>query len=154
MMGYDAWGGGLPVDMYLDSCLASYKYKQGQFYVLEDNSLKILSSCIIYPLAAFGGVVAERAVGIGSIATVEEERHRGYATLLLSMLMAELERDGVDAFFIHSEIPPRMYENLGFAPAPERYRNKAEGTVPMLRLAGGRAVPKELWQELIMPTYF
>ena len=154
LMGYDAWGAGLPVEMYLDSCLASYKYKKGSFYILEDSSGKFLSSCIAYPLSAFGGVVSERAVGIGSLATSMSERNKGYATLLLSMLMAELERDGVDAFFIHSDIPPKLYENLGFIAAPSRVRNKSDGAVPMLRLSGDREVTKELWQELIMPSYF
>jgi predicted acetyltransferase len=140
--------------MYLDSCVASYKYKQGDFYVLEDGAGKLLSSCIIYPLSAFGGVVAERAVGLGSLATVPVERHKGYATLLLSMLMEQLEKEGVDAFFIHSDIHPRIYENLGFEPAPERFRNRADGSVPMLRLAGGRSVSHELWREIVMPSYF
>jgi hypothetical protein len=154
LMGYDAWGAGLPVEMYLDSCVASYKYKQGQFYILEDEDGALLSSCIVYPLSAFGGVVSERAVGVGSLATSAAERHKGYATLFLTMLMTELEREGVDAFFIHSDIHPRLYENLGFVPAPERFRNKSDGTIPMLRLSGGRRVANELWQELIMPAYF
>ena len=154
LMGYDAWGAGLPVRMYLDSCLASYKYKQGAFYVLEDSTGTLISSCIVYPLTAFGGVVSERAVGIGSIATMATERHRGYATLFLGMLMDKLEREGVDAFFLHSDIAPKIYENLGFSPAPERFRSKADGSVPMLRLTGGRDVTREYWQEIIMPTYF
>lgn len=154
MMGYDAWGGDLPIEMYLDSCSASYKYKQGHFYVLEDESGKLISSCIVYPLSAFGGVVSERAVGFGSLATSAVERHKGYATLLLSILMAQLEREGVDAFFLHSDIHPKIYENLGFSPAPETCRNKADGTVPMLRLSGGRRVSHELWRELVMPEYF
>lgn len=154
MMGYDAWGAELPVEMYLDSCMASYKYRQGQFYVLEDTQGKLLSSCIVYPLMVFGGVVSERAVGIGSLATATPERHRGYATLLLAMLMAELEREGVDAFFIHSDIHPRLYENLGFARAPEEFRSSADGTIPMLRFAGGRQVSEDHWRELVMPAYF
>lgn len=154
LMGYDAWGAGLPVRMYLESCLASYKYKQGIFYVLEDNKGTLISSCIVYPLAAFGGVVSERAVGIGSIATSATERHRGFATLFLGMLMDKLELEGVDAFFLHSDIQPKIYENLGFAPAPERFRNKSDGSVPMLRLSGGRAITRERWQEIIMPSYF
>ncbi len=152
LMGYDTWGAGLPVEMYLDSCAASYKYKKGQFYVLEDNVGQLLSSCIVYPLSAFGGAVSERAVGIGSLATAANERHKGYATLLLSMLMSALEADGVDAFFIHSDIHPKIYENLGFSAAPERFRQ--EGSVPMLRLSCDRPVTTELWKELVMPVYF
>lgn len=152
MMGYDTWGAGLPVEMYLDSCGASYKYRQGDFYVLEDTEGKLLTSCIVYPLTAFGGFVSERAVGIGSLATCMTERHKGYATLFLSMLMAVLEADGVDAFFIHSDIYPKIYENLGFRAAPERFRQN--GSVPMLRLSGDRQITSELWRELVMPAYF
>ena len=152
-MGYDSWGAGLPIEMYIDSCFASYKYKLGQFYVLEDGEL-LLSSCIVYPLGAFGGAVSERAVGLGSLATVASERHKGYATAFLAELMTKLEGDGVDAFFIHSDIHPKIYENLGFKPAPDKYRDKADLSVPMLRLSGGRPVPHELWHELVMPTYF
>lgn len=151
-MGYDTWGAELPVEMYLDSCGASYKYRQGEFYVLEDQHGRLLSSCIVYPLTAFGGAVSERAVGLGSLATAANERHKGYATLLLSMLMAMLEADGVDAFFIHSDIHPKIYENLGFKAAPERYRQN--GSVPMLRLSGDRSITIELWQEIVMPAYF
>ncbi|MEW6058277.1 MAG: GNAT family N-acetyltransferase, partial [Bdellovibrionota bacterium] len=153
-MGYDAWGAGLPIEMYLDSCLASYKYKQGQFYILVDDFDRLLSSCIVYPLSSFGGVVGERAVGIGSLATVASLRHQGYATLLLSLLMQELEEEGVDAFFVHSDISPRLYESLGFSAAPEACRRKSDGTIPMLRLSGGRSISSELWQEMILPSYF
>jgi N-acetylglutamate synthase-like GNAT family acetyltransferase len=154
IMGYDAWGAGLPIDMYLDSCSASYKYKQGTFYVLEDDIGNLLSSCIVYPLNAFGGVVSEQAVGIGSLATSARERHKGYATLLLGLLMTQLESEGVDSFFIHSEVHPRLYENLGFSCAPEALRNKADGSVPMLRLSGNRKVTPELWREVVMPSHF
>lgn len=154
MMGYDAWGADLPVEMYLDSCQASYKYKQGKFYVLEDQNGEILSSCIVYPLAAFGGVVSERAVGLGSLATVSTHRHQGFATLLLTLLMRRLESEGVDAFFIHSDIQPRLYEALGFKPAPTERRAKGETSIPMLRLSGNRDVTTALWQNLVMPAYF
>lgn len=153
-MGYDTWGADLPMDMYVESCEASYKYKLGTFYVLEDHDGKLLSSCIVYPLGAFGGVVSERAVGIGSLVTAPDERHRGYATLLMSMLMGLLEQEGVDAFFVHSDIHPKIYEALGFSAAPDAVRKKTDGTVPMLRLTGGRPVSKELWTNLVLPSYF
>jgi N-acetylglutamate synthase-like GNAT family acetyltransferase len=154
LMGYDAWGGGLPEDMYLESCLASYKYKQGEFFVLESADGELLSSCIVYPLSAFGGVVSERSVGVGSLCTLANQRHKGYATLFLALLMKQLETEGVDAFFIHSDINPRIYENLGFQAAPESCRDPRDGTVPMLRLSGDRNVTPELWRELVMPEYF
>ena len=154
LMGYDAWGAGLPVHMYLESCLASYKYKLGEFYVLVNDLNEPVSSCIVYPLSAFGGVAGERAIGIGSLATAEVERHKGYATLLMTLLMKNLEAEGVDAFFIHSDIYPRIYEKLGFAPAPSEYRKKSEASVPMLRLSGNRTVSPAHWQELIIPSYF
>lgn len=154
MMGYDAWGAELPVEMYLDSCMASYKYKQGVFYLLEDNVGGLISSCIVYPLSAFGGVVSERAVGLGNLATAAAVRHQGYGTLLLARLMDELEKEGVDAFFIHSDIHPRIYESLGFSAAPDCFRDKSDGSIPMLRLAGGRQVTRERWRELVMPSYF
>lgn len=153
-MGYDAWGAELPMQMYLESCLASYKYKLGTFYVLENDEGALVSSCIVYPLSAFGGAVSERAVGIGSIATAASERHRGYATLLLALLMKQLENEGVDAFFLHSDISPKLYETLGFVAAPNECRNKSDTAIPMLRLSGSRTVTRELWQELVMPTYF
>lgn len=152
-MGYDAWGAGLPTEMYLESCLASYKYKLGTFYVLEDPSGRLVSSCIVYPLSVFGGAVSERSVGIGSLATAPGDRHQGFATLLLALLMGQLEREGVDAFFIYADVHPKIYENLGFAPAPAALRDK-DSSLPMLRLSGDREVTPELWRELIMPSYF
>lgn len=154
LMGYDSWGAGLPVRMYLDSCEASYKYKKGVFYVLEDPLGRLLTSAALYSLSSFGGVVSERAVGIGSLATIANERHQGYATLFLSMLIELLERDGVDSFFIHSDIHPRIYENLGFHAAPTNLRVPGDVSVPMLRLRGGRTVSVELWREIVMPSYF
>jgi hypothetical protein len=153
-MGYDAWGADLPVGMYIDSCNASYKYKQGTFFVLEDPTGQLLSSCIVYPLSAFGGVVSERAVGLGSLATARASRHQGYATLFLALLMELLEADGVDAFFIHSDIEPRIYENLGFVRAPQDCLPTGATSIPMLRLSRGRAVASALWQNLVMPSYF
>jgi len=154
MMGYDAWGADLPVEMYVDSCKASYKYKQGVFYVLESEQGRLLSSCIVYPLTAFGGVVSERAVGIGSLATSATDRRQGFATLFLSMLMDHLEKDGVDAFFIHSDIQPRIYENLGFVSAPKDCLPPGGSSTPMLRLSGGRSITEVLWRNLVMPSYF
>lgn len=154
LMGYDSWGAELPVEMYLASCIASYKYKQGQFYVLEDDEGMLISSCIVYPLTAFGGVVSERAVGIGNLATVITERQKGYATLLLAMLMQQLEKEGVDAFFTHADNDASIYENLGFKPAPTTVRTKSDGSIPMLRLSANRTVTQELWTNLVMPSYF
>lgn len=153
MMGYDAWGASLPLDMYLDSCAASYKYKQGEFYVLVDDADKLVSSCIVYPLTKFGGIVSECAVGIGSLATAANARHQGYATALLATLMGSLEERGIDAFFIHSDIPTKIYEKLGFHAAPEDLRDR-QGTTPMLRLRGGKRVSHELWREIVLPSYF
>lgn len=154
MMGYDAWGASLPIEIYLDSCAASYKYKQGEFYVLLDDEGRLLSSCVVYPLSVFGGVVGERSVGFGSLATAEPQRHKGYATFFLTLLMRLLESEGVDAFFIFSDIPPKIYEQLGFVAAPERFRSAKEGSMPMLRFSGGRKVSPEHWQECVMPKYF
>lgn len=154
LMGYDSWGANLPVEMYLESCHASYKYKLGEFYVLEDEEGNFLSSCIVYSLTAFGGVVSENAVGLGSLATSATERHKGYATLLLSQLMAALEQKGVDAFFIHSDIHPKMYQNLGFEPAPESMRRTRDTSIPMLRLSKARTITPELWSEIVLPSYF
>ncbi|HRK02985.1 MAG TPA: GNAT family N-acetyltransferase [Oligoflexia bacterium] len=154
LMGYDAWGASLPIDMYLDSCAASYKYKQGEFYILENEAGKLLSSCIVYPLMKFGGIVSECAVGIGSLVTAPEDRHKGYATALLAALMGTLEERGIDAFFIHSDIPTKIYEKLGFYAAPEDMRDRGRGVTPMLRLRGGKEVSHELWREIVLPAYF
>lgn len=153
LMGYDAWGANLPEEIYLESCLASYKYKQGQFYVLEDEEYGLLSSCIVYPLSMFGGVIGENAVGIGNLATIPSNRHQGYASLCLSLLIQQLEFEGVDAFFIHSDIHPKIYERLGFVAAPKDYHTDA-GCTPMLKLSGKRQLIPEHWDAFVLPQFF
>ncbi len=155
VMGYDAWGGNLPLEMYLESCHASYKYRRGVFYVLETDDCGLAASCIVYPVSLFGGAAGECAVGVGSLATAKQLRNQGNASRLLEELIFLLEAEGVDAIFLHADIDPKMYERFGFNAVPKVFRKEpAADSVPMLRLKGARAISAQVWAEVLVPEYF
>ncbi|KJF95875.1 GNAT family N-acetyltransferase [Photobacterium angustum] len=110
-IGFDVWGDGLSYEKYVAGCRGSNKYQAGTWYVLIDND-QILSSLIVYQ-NIFG--LKEGCAGIGSVATPNSLRGRGYASDLINSVKKELYiNHNVKAIFLHSDIPPKFYQRLGF----------------------------------------
>ena len=84
----------------------------GTRYVVEDGG-RIVSSLILLRL---GKLFDRNMLGIGSVITPPEFRHKGYAAELLEKTM-HLVEDG-DVVFLYSEVPPPFYERFGFRVLP------------------------------------
>jgi predicted acetyltransferase len=105
LMGVDIWGRGLSPEEYLKSCSESSKYKKGTWKVLTDGNI-LLSSLIIYKLDS-------NNFGIGSIATPQIYRKRGFATILIHRVIDDLKFKGTGCF-LYADIEPTFYEKFGF----------------------------------------
>jgi hypothetical protein len=81
LMGQDAWGDNAPTAEYLEMCRNSIKYRSGNWSILTLPSGQPLSSVISY---AFSDAALAPWIGIGSLATVINERSKGYALMLFS----------------------------------------------------------------------
>ncbi|EGQ9206979.1 MULTISPECIES: GNAT family N-acetyltransferase [Vibrio] len=110
-MGFDVWGDDLAYEEYLVGCHHSKKYQAGTWYVLIDNE-QILSSLIVYK-NMFG--LKEDCAGIGSVATPNSLRGRGYASNLVNLVKIELfSNHNCKTVFLHSDINHKFYSRLGF----------------------------------------
>ncbi|MBY0412812.1 MAG: GNAT family N-acetyltransferase, partial [Bdellovibrionales bacterium] len=139
MMGYDVWADGVSKTDYLKLCIDSPKYNKGQWYVLKDGDL-LLSSLIVYQFS-------ENTFGIGSIATPNYLRKKGFAANLISKVIEKLE-NGVNpnAIFLYSDIDPNFYEKFGFTKLPQSYQ-RYKTTICMVRSL-------DLNSEFQVPEYF
>jgi predicted N-acetyltransferase YhbS len=143
LMGKDAWGKGEKESEYLASCRNSSKYKEGEWFLLEDQQHSV-SSLIVYSLS-------RKTAGIGSIATAPEQRGKGRAARLIENVVGTLDGRGMKAIFLFSDIAPRYYERFGFAALPPEYQ-KHPGSVCMIRAQSGEAYLKD--SEFRLPDYF
>ncbi len=110
-MGFDVWNGGLSYDEYLVNCRNSHKYQSGTWYVLVEDE-QIVSSLIVYS-GLFD--LKEGCFGIGSLATIPEQRNNGYGSMLINLVKTELSKNKTcKAIYLHSDIEHEYYENLGF----------------------------------------
>lgn len=112
LMGQDAWGDNAPTAEYLEMCRNSIKYRSGNWSILTLPSGQPLSSVISY---AFSDAALAPWIGIGSLATVINERSKGYALMCLSMLIESYELEhNVRNFMLFSDIKSGIYAAAGF----------------------------------------
>ncbi|TOC20038.1 GNAT family N-acetyltransferase [Vibrio parahaemolyticus] len=110
-IGFDAWSDGLSYEKYLSACRGSKKYQAGTWYVLIENE-QILSSLVVYQ-NLFG--LKDGCFGIGSLATPQSFRGKGYASHLINLVKANLfANQNCTAIFLHSDIDHQFYSRLGF----------------------------------------
>jgi N-acetylglutamate synthase-like GNAT family acetyltransferase len=110
MMGFDVWGNEYTEPDYLTACGDSAKYKKGTWYILEKNALPI-SSLIVY-VKQFS--LPEKCAGIGSVATGQKYRKRGYGALLITNVLALLREQDIAAVYLFPDIAPHYYQQFGF----------------------------------------
>lgn len=143
-MGFDAWGEGQSLEVYLAGCRQSPKYQRGCWYVLADDEDRICSSLIRYALAP--GVC-----GIGSIATPPRLRNKGYASELISDALKLFESEGFKVAFLFSDIESRFYERFGFVVLPKRHQHYKD-SVCMVRGMDVDAIERDA--SFLAPQYF
>jgi len=73
-----------------------------------------LASCKRYERTMRVGSERLRAVGFGAVFTPPPARGKGYATMLLALLMDEARSAAFDAAYLFSDIHPAFYAALGF----------------------------------------
>ena len=112
MMGFSTWGEDSSELEYLKECRSSSKYKTGIWYVLDIGS-DLVSSLIVYES---GFNLPEESVGIGSVATPERHRNKGYASELVKEVTSKYKGMNKEAVYLFSDINPEFYKNLGFKP--------------------------------------
>ena len=125
MMGYDAWGDGLSKSDYLLTCKSSIKYKNGKWYVLENDDKVLLSSLLIHNLNHLNCGTGLEIRGIGSISTPIYLRKQGYGSNLILRTMSYINRDiPIDIWFLYSDIGAAFYSKLKFEPLPSDFQKR------------------------------
>jgi len=140
LMGFDTWSDGSSRNDYIATCLQSSKYKEGTWKVLSDGD-NLLSSLIVYRLK-------ENIFGIGSIATPERFRKKGFASILIEKVIDEMKPYS-EALFLYADIDPKFYEKFGFIELDIKYQKYKKIKCMKLELHQG-AVSKSIF----IPDYF
>lgn len=143
-MGFDVWGEEQELEIYLEGCRQSPKYKQGTWYVLVDERGLLYSSLIKY-------LFTEEVCGIGPIATPLAFRKQGHASELIEKSLELFEREGIKRIFLFSEIGAAFYEKFGFLQLPEQFQQYKDSTC-MIR--GVKILEIEQESTFIPPKYF
>lgn len=129
-MGFATWNEGESEQDYLRTCRNSTMYQAGSWFVGE-HQRTIVASLIVYD---HGFKLPDNSVGIGSVATHHNHRHKGYASSLVSEVVSRYRAQGKRGVYLFSDIDPTFYKRLGFKPitAKQRY----EDTVSMVNVFG------------------
>lgn len=122
--GYVVWNKGRTLEQYCADNRKEDAY--GTRYVVEDGG-RIVSSLILLRL---GKIFDRQAVGIGSVITPPEFRHKGYAAELMKNTV-QLAGSG-DITFLYSEVLPAFYEAFGFRVLPSNMQ-KDPDSICMVR---------------------
>lgn len=122
--GYTVWSKNRTPEQYCADNRKEDAY--GTRYVVEDGG-QIVSSLI---LLCLGKLFDRQMVGIGSVITPPEFRHKGYAAELLKNTVQLVRND--DVIFLYSEVPPSFYERFAFRVLPANLQ-KAPDSICMVR---------------------
>jgi len=143
-MGFDVWGQEQELEIYLEGCRQSPKYKQGTWYVLADECGFLYSSLIKYSFA-------DGSCGIGSIATPLALRKAGHASELIKKSLDLFEKEGIKKTFLFSDIGAAFYEKFGFLQLPLQFQQYKD-SICMIR--GVKIAEIEQNSAFIPPQYF
>jgi GNAT superfamily N-acetyltransferase len=80
------------------------------------------------------GATRLRGVGFGAVFTPAEYRGRGYASIMLAMVLDSGRSEGYDLAYLFSDIRPQFYAAIGFAPLPSRRFSLRAELLPSARL--------------------
>lgn len=125
LMGFDTWGDEEGLDSYLNACRSSKKYAQGRWFVLCEKGEPVCSA-LAHDFPSWGKEVVR---GIGSLATIPDERERGFGGELLESLTSFLARvESASVIFLYSDIDTQFYEKRGYRALDQRYQNHTGST--------------------------
>ncbi len=126
MLGYDAWGNS-DIDLYLNECRNSEKYAQGRWYVLENNG-SVISALICYEDLF---LLPVNTIGVGSVATKDTERNKGYARFLIEAIVEQSKLSHKKAIFLFADIDVEYYKKIGFSVCPDIVQPHKEKSICM-----------------------
>ena len=124
-----AWGGGMPLDLYLQREEALNEgelcRKSMHLWLLKNDCDEILASCETYGARiwygeAEGDLNGLKLATVASVLVEPRLRHQGYAGTLLRELGAQLKHDGVAAAALYSDVGPGLYRRAGYYLHPSR----------------------------------
>lgn len=125
---YAEWGPPLSVEEYAarELRLRAHPWARAELrtWMLCDEAGAVLSSCETYRTDSFlrtaeGSLLPGDSFSIASVFTEERLRGRGYATRLMDLLAAELERQPrAHAALLFSDVGPRLYARSGYQELP------------------------------------
>lgn len=122
---YAAWGPPLTLQGYLEreQRLRGHRWPRSELktWLLRAEDGAVLASCESYRMDSFlrapdGTLVAGDSFGIASVFTEERLRGRGYATRLMDLLNAELERaePRAQSALLFSDVGAPLYQRSGY----------------------------------------
>lgn len=142
-MGFDVWSEGSSMEDYLQICRNSSKYKQAEWFVLEDSN-QLFSSLLLHSFEP-------NIYGLGSIATELSHRNKGFASILIEKVIQYLEvQRNAKIIYIYSDIVPDFYTRFGFRPLPAEMQ-KYPSSHCMVRVSNGFQMDVN---KLVPPKYF
>ena len=114
--GYDAWKHDKTFDQYCADKDQDRNHLRGTRYLLEDADGQPVSALNVLRFR-------ESLIGFASVATLLEQRGKGYASRLLRAVM-ELHRFAQPdvRFMLFSEVKPTIYERHGFRVLPPEHQ--------------------------------
>ncbi len=114
--GHDAWGEGSSQENFVEGYKTDPNHIRGTRYLLEISNEGIVAN--INTLRFGRGLI-----GLASLSVDPVHRRKGYAHLLLRAVM-ELFRQELPTtrFLLFSEVPPEIYEKLGFRRLPSEFQ--------------------------------
>jgi GNAT superfamily N-acetyltransferase len=129
---YASWGDGLSLDQYLGRerqlRASAFSRRRLRTWLLCDGdspSAAILATCETYAVELFAGDKPGVGHGIATVFVEPARRGHGYASQLLTLLHAELQKEGALASYLFSEIGPALYQRLGYVERPLSLRRYA-----------------------------
>lgn len=149
-MGFDTWGGGMPLAKYLAACHSSQKYARGRWYVLCVDGEPV-ASALVHDFPAWGSHVVR---GVGSVATLPDKRRQGLAGTLLEQLTSFLaQTENTSIILLYSDINSNFYAKRGYLALDARHQ-RYPGSVMMAWFRAG--TPKRILDENAerLPPYF
>jgi predicted N-acetyltransferase YhbS len=135
------WAGRRNLETYAAQTLEIAQGGYGRRYyrtigLYDDGAL--ISSCKRYERTVQLGARRLRVFGVGAVFTPEPLRGRGYASVMLAMLLDAARAERCDAVYLFSDIRPHFYEELGFRLQPSRSITLRADELPAGRIALAR----------------
>lgn len=119
---YEAWGSRISLPQYLlrEEALRHQKWSTYALktWILENQNQDALASCETYEiLSRFSGSILS-SLAIASVFTAREFRKKGYASLLLKLLIGKYRelKDQHHSLVLFSEVGESIYRSVGFEP--------------------------------------